>query len=216
MPRTTIPMKKQSNTKRRRKKREYFNDHHVVILHFPSRLVLTMPREEQNLFLTFALAANELSALAHLLDVAGRQEREGFVFEAFADSHYLTVLKLYAGKTYETWELIRRRYFTTKLSAKYDATLYPEARATLKALKKYFSTANNIVSLLRHEGGFHYSRADVGEAFSAVKTCRTFLSGKYIQHRLYRFADLAMIAHLAGQISDDPSVAMKVNQGGCE
>jgi hypothetical protein len=192
----------------RKKKRDHFDNRHVVIIDFPSSLILAMPREEQNLLLTFALAANEISALARLITVAGHQERESFLFDAFVDSQSLTLLKLYAGKIYETWELIRRRYFTTRLSAKYDARLYPEARAALRALKKYFASAN-IVSLLRHEGGFHYSRADVSEAFSSIEMCRLFLSGKHIQHELYRFADLAMLAHLADQISDDPQVAIQ-------
>jgi len=202
---------------KKRKKRSYTKDifdgkdsRHCIVIDLPSALIAKLPLNEQNLVVTFALAANELSALVRVITVAGHQEHDGFVYDAFINSQYLTLLKLYAGKIYETWELIRRRYFGTKLSAKYDSLLSPDALAALMALKKYFGHGKNIVSLLRNEGAFHYSRADVNNAIENVETFRVFFSGRAFYNELYQFADRVMLEHLCDLIAEKPEDAFRI------
>ena len=180
------------------------------VVDLPSSLIRSLPPEEQNLFIIFSLAANELSALVRVLTISSHQEHQGFIFEAFVHSQHLTLLKLYAGKIYEIWQLIQQRYFGTKLSMRYDRILPSDALADLKALKSYFGNGRNIISLLRNEGGFHYSRSDVANSLQRVETCKIFWSGRYFYNELYRFTDLVMLTHLFEQITENPRDAVSI------
>jgi hypothetical protein len=189
---------------------ERYAERSMLIVAIPGANIRSLSAEEQNLFVTFGNAANELAALSRVVTICGHQEHPGYVHEAFVDSQYLTMLKLYAGKVYESWQLIRQRYFGSKLSKKYDSLLKPHAKADLELLKKYFSNGKNVIALLRNEGAFHYSRADIKHMLDDVTVARIYLAGRYFCNELYDFGDLAMTKHLFGQITEKPRDAVTI------
>ena len=149
-------------------------------LRIPTASIKSLPVAEKNLLVAFALAHNELAFLARLGTIGGHQTKRGRIFDAFSLSQQLTILKLYAGKIHECWNLARMRYFGTQLSKIFDPRISAYDRENLRFLKKYFDKSNNIISLVRNEAAFHYSRADVHRALefiSGEKGCITYFAG---------------------------------------
>ena len=182
----------------------------MLAIRIPAANIRALTPEEQNLFVTFANAANELAALARIVTICGHQEHPGDVYEAFVDSQHLTMLKLYAGKVYEGWQLIRQRYFGSKLSQKYDAQLTPEAKRDLDTLKRYFASGKTVIALLRNEGAFHYSRADIKHVLEDMDFAYIYLAGRFYCNELYDFGDQVMTRHLFGQITQRPRDAVSI------
>ena len=175
-------------------------------LRIPTASIKALPVAEKNLLVAFALAHNELAFLARLGTIGGHQARKGRIFDAFSLSQQLTILKLYAGKIHECWNLVRMRYFSTQLSKKYDFRISTYDRENFRFLKKYFNKSRNIISLVRHEAAFHYSRADVYRALdfiSGEQGCITYLAGGNYHYEMYEFGEMAMAAHLFDQIDEN-------------
>jgi hypothetical protein len=94
----------------------------------------------------------------------------------------------------------------TGLSGGEFAALIGTTKDNLKFLKRYFNKSGNVVSLIRNEAAFHYSRANVYEALNSVtgdRGCVTYLAGPRYHHELYEFCEMAMAAHLLDQTDAD-------------
>ena len=121
----------------------------VVELTIPIANMRALSPAEQNLLLTFGVACNELAVLVRLAIFGAHHHRMGRMYEAFAASQQMTIMKLLAGKLHECWKLVRVRYFGSGLSKKYDSIIMPETKADLKTLQRYFKSGSNIL----HESG---------------------------------------------------------------
>ncbi len=82
-------------------------------------------------------------------------------------SQALTIVKILVGKVWEGWELMRKAFFATQLSRKYDTLLSPESHEALERLKRYFGTAN-LINNVRNKFSFHYNIEEIKSGFDAV------------------------------------------------
>ncbi len=181
----------------------------------PKGALKTLTALEQDLLIAFGAAANELAFLARLTTICGHHTHPGKMHAAYAFSQQMTTLKLSAGKIYECWNLVRQRYFGTKLSKQCDATLPSNAVTALAELKKYFANGANIVGLIRNEAAFHFSRAPLHPALDSVPddaVCHSYLAGVHYYLELFDFCEIAMAGHLLEQIHKDRYRAMRIIQ----
>jgi hypothetical protein len=180
-------------------------------IRIPTTSIRALGVLEQNLLIAFGLAHNELAFLARLATIGGHQTRKGRIFDAFSLSQQLTILKLFAGKIHECWNLVRLRYFNTHLSKTFNGRISADSKNNLKYLKKYFNKPGNAISLIRNEAAFHYSRTNVHESLDHIAGslgCITYLSGNRYYNELYDFCEMAMSAHLLDQINQNRSRAV--------
>lgn len=63
-----------------------------------------------------------------------------------------------AGVMCEANNIIRKSYYSTKLSAKYASLLEPAPREALGRIKAYFGKTGNLATLFRNNFAFHYDR----------------------------------------------------------
>jgi len=80
---------------------------------------------------------------------------------------------LLAGKLWEGWELIRKTYFSTKLSLSIESKLPDDTLEALGKLKKYFGK-KNIIGSLRNEFAFHYDAQRVRAQLSLAEETDTW------------------------------------------
>jgi len=184
-------------------------------LDLPKSTVQTLSNVEQNLLIAFGAAANELAFLTRLVTVASHQRHKGRMYKAYALSQQLTALKLFAGKIYECWKLVRLRFFNSKLSKAYVPLIPAHSKDALRELKKYFARSKNIVGLIRNEAAFHYSRTDLYPALARMPgeaSYTAYLAGRRYYNELFEFCELAMAGHLLDQIHHDHYRAIRTIQ----
>jgi hypothetical protein len=75
--------------------------------------------------------------------------------------------RVLAGKLWEAWEALRSTWFANKPSPAIAEGLHPNSRASLSALKAYFSRSNVIFDV-RNSFAFHYSAGKLGEQWEDV------------------------------------------------
>jgi hypothetical protein len=188
----------------------------VVELTIPIENMRALSAAEQNLLITFGQACNELAVLIRLAVFgAHHHDRRGRMYEAFAVSQQMTIMKLLAGKLHECWKLVRARYFGTGLSKKYDSIIMRETKADLKVLQRYFNRSSNMIARIRNEAAFHYSNADVRDAFRYVTGKHqglVYMAQKRFYHELHFYAEVAMTGHLLGQVHKDRVKAIRLAQ----
>src|SRR5438477_4731603 len=63
-----------------------------------------------------------------------------------------------AAKLHETFNVIKKGYFATKLAKEYHSRLSPQARESLEALKRYHNRADNLIRKIRNGFASHYDR----------------------------------------------------------
>ena len=69
------------------------------------------------------------------------------------------IFRVIIGKLFESWVLLQKNFFNTKLSKKYETKLPSDGHQSLQKLKKYFGKANNITTI-RNNISFHYPSFD--------------------------------------------------------
>jgi len=187
----------------------------VVELTIPTANMRALSPAEQNLLLTFGVACNELAVLVRLAIFGAHHHRMGRMYEAFAASQQMTIMKLLAGKIHECWKLVRVRYFGSGLSKKYDSIIMRETKEDLKTLQRYFKSGSNIIARIRNEAAFHYSNADVRDSFDYVsgkRECLVYMAQKKFWHELHFYAEVAMAGHLFAHVHKDRAKAIRAAQ----
>ena len=183
----------------------------VTEVYIPLVTLRTLSRDERNLLLTFAHAANDLGAIQRLVMLAQNQPSIASIYDLYTQTQAFTLHKVLAGKLYECWNLIVARYFSTRLGQTYDTKLSQSGQESLSYLKRYFGRNTNIIALIRNDAAFHYSNVDVSGYLDDLtdEDCRVYLSNT-ISHALYWVGEQAMRRHLLQQFDVDNNQAIKI------
>lgn len=161
-----------------------------------------------DLFIVLSMAYNESNALLRLYTISTFQHNPDKFQDLYAESQRFTLLKLYAGKTFETWEVIRSRYFGTSAARSLGAKLDKQELAALEFLKRYFGRSRNLLYIIRNEFAFHYTRASLEHAkkYLSRKKGRTiYLDAKHYWNDLYLAGEFAFHAHYYQRLGLDPT-----------
>jgi len=80
----------------------------------------------------------------------------------------LASAKVLAGKLFESWNVIQKLYFQSRLSKETNEFLREESLLALKELKKYFGNSSNLIATIRNKFSFHYDYNALNSDFSAI------------------------------------------------
>jgi hypothetical protein len=119
-----------------------------------SKLVL-IPEDERIFFVQLTYLLNELYILQKSIYFS-TQETSNVIERKGRNSQALFFVRIQAGKLFEGWELLQKKFFSTKISQKYEIEFSDLGRNSLTELKRYFGK-ENIISMIRNEFAFHYS-----------------------------------------------------------
>jgi len=128
---------------------------------FPKKIFNEIPENERLLFILLGHFNNELAILHKLLVYSMAKPRDDSEHELKAhNAQMLFLARLYAGKLFEGWEVVRKKILSTKeFSMEYEAMSSVEGKAAFDELKKYFGGTNRIANV-RNKYAFHYSSDD--------------------------------------------------------
>jgi hypothetical protein len=82
----------------------------------------------------------------------------------------LMLIRLLGGKLYEGWEMVKRQYFGSKVSATQAGRSELDFVEHQKWLKKYFGDSKNLIHKLRNQYAFHYSVEEAAAITSHLNT----------------------------------------------
>ena len=124
---------------------------------------------ERDLFFLSGHILNELNSLNKVFGWCLRSGGEAgsqtsHLAQGVQSMIYARVL---AGKLWEAWEALRTTWFSSKPSPAFEQSLHADSRASLAALKSYFSRSNLIFDV-RNSFAFHYSAGKLSERWEEV------------------------------------------------
>lgn len=114
-----------------------------------------IPESELQLYVGIQIVISEINCLRKFL-ILQPSSSEDKVMEMAQNSQRLFLLRMLAGKSYESWEFLRMKFLTSKLSNIYEPLLESEEKDSLKKIKRYFGKANALKSV-RNRYAFHYA-----------------------------------------------------------
>lgn len=118
-----------------------------------------VPELERALFVMLGHLVNELNVLNKTFYLCSQFKEEPKWRTHAHTSQALVFARILVGKLYEGWELLRKGYFESQISKRYDEKLNEEAKNGLGKLKQYFGR-DNLIKDIRNNFAFHYSVED--------------------------------------------------------
>ncbi|MDB5928807.1 MAG: hypothetical protein JWR60_514 [Polaromonas sp.] len=169
-----------------------------------------IPSEERSLIIVLAHALNEVNTLNKILFFCTRYDQEPlWVAQAQAAQAFILARPL-VGKLSESWSVLQKGYFQTKLSKAYAGLLEPAATESLDYLKSYFGP-KNLINEVRNNFAFHYSLEHAKTSIpddSSLEDLATYVHQTH-GNSLYYFAEYLMNKALIDLISPaDPELAL--------
>jgi hypothetical protein len=126
-----------------------------------------LPVDERALFLSLAHLSNEIIALQKLIlwsyDVSSENESINNGHVAMS----LMLIKLLSGKLKEGHNLLKKKFFGTKISRSYAQSLSDKCKETLVQLKRYFGN-RNVIDVVRNNYAFHYTPEELNAALPKI------------------------------------------------
>ena len=162
-----------------------------------------LEEKERRILIHCAHTLNELNTLSKLFRLSTMQpnsepERQLMLMQS------MCLLRLLAGKMYESWSTFENLYFGSGLSHSFNARLGTESAAILKNLKRYFSQ-NSAIKTIRHMYAFHYDAAshDHGIAALPEDSALDIFFDKSTENTVYGFAEYVISHSAFSTISED-------------
>ena len=122
---------------------------------------------ERDLFFLSGHILNELNSLNKVFGWCLRSEGGSQTNHLAQGVQSMIYARILAGKLWEAWEALRSTLFSIKPSPNFEQDLHPDSRASLAALKRYFSRSN-LISDVRNSFAFHYSVGKLSEHWEEV------------------------------------------------
>ena len=123
-----------------------------------------MPDDERICLLSFSHAANELSFLDRTLYCTKPDDADDADHTNAQQAYFFFFLRSLAGKSFESWKLIRTNYLSCILGRSNRTYLSEAGSTSLDFLKKYFGKTN-VISTIRNDFASHFSPKRLDERF---------------------------------------------------
>ena len=128
----------------------------VSKIQITKEVLLSMCENERIFFIQSGDLLNDLNVFSKLLMFCmNRQRADKGAMKTARDVQMMCLIRILAGKLHEGWDLVKKSYYGSEISRKYDNLLEPSAKKAVDAIKKYFSHTN-MISLIRNKLAFHY------------------------------------------------------------
>lgn len=162
------------------------------------------PERERVFFILLGHIANEISVLTKLLILSENKSEIEVVKKAYSMQTSI-IARIIIGKLYESWEVIRKNFFGSSLSKKYESKLPTGGKEALQQLKKYFGRKNNIKTI-RNNIAFHYPSFDeINKQLRAIpnKTELHFFLGESNANSNYYMAEEVISNLMLNQVKSE-------------
>ena len=126
-----------------------------------------MPNSELQLYVGSQIIIGEINYLRKLL-IYQPIPSENEVIVSAENSQMIFVLRILAGKLFESWDFLEKAFFTTKLSIVYESLLDSKGKKSLQKLKQYFGRSHPL-SKVRNKFAFHYIQG-IQELINTLQT----------------------------------------------
>jgi len=126
-----------------------------------------IPENERVFMVQFLMFANEISMLQKFIKFSNYPQEGEPVLTSGQNTQTFFLVKLFAGKLFEGYEIVRKNYFGNQLSKQYNSLLPDGSNRALDSLKKYFGR-ENLISLIRNNFAFHYNEDHVRKQLGAI------------------------------------------------
>jgi len=139
----------------------------VINIQLQRDKLLSIPQDERRFFVSIGHSANEINAITKLMYWASITSINSQAEDHGRFTILLLLIRLLAGKLWESWVLYKSKFFGTAISRYYEPMLEGEPANALNSLKRYFGS-RNAANLIRNHFGFHYSPDDVDRVLPEV------------------------------------------------
>jgi hypothetical protein len=140
----------------------------IHTIHVSKAQLDKVPEIERAFYVHIGHLRHELMFLKKLLELSAKEPSDNPVLQDVGVSQQFIVSRLIAGKVWEGWELMRKAFFSTKLSLAIEGDLPEDTKEALADLKKYFGK-KNIIERMRNEFAFHYDSLRVRTQLSSIE-----------------------------------------------
>lgn len=123
--------------------------------------LLSIPIKERNFFIQSARIMDEISILNKAV-MFSSNEQDNEIIRKAQSSQALFFAVIMAGKIFECWEFIKRNFFGSGISKKFESKLSEQDKENLDEIKKYFGK-DNLICLVRNKFAFHYDSSGKSE-----------------------------------------------------
>lgn len=167
----------------------------IYRMKLPKPKLLAMGDAERRLLLVLGHASNELSTLQRLVLFSLQPEYEDEIRGKVAVGRANVVIRLLAGKIWETHELVKTRIHNDRaVATKYVPLMMDGGKAVYERLKKSWGTdSGQILASLRNTHSFHFPQAAaIDAAFDEIEddeVLEMFLC-QHSDGTFYHFAEL--------------------------
>lgn len=146
-----------------------------------------LPEKERIFFIQLAHLSNEITLLTKLLILSNNKSETEVINKAYAMQSSL-IARMSIGKLHESWRLLEKYFFASKLCKVYEPKLAEDGFQALQKLKKYFGK-NNLISDIRNNFSFHYPSFDeIKKQLKAIPDdteFQLFLGNDYVNNNYY-------------------------------
>ena len=171
-------------------------------------LLRKMDLRKRNQLLGCMHAHNELTFLNRMLLFSQNSVSEGELHDQAQSSQMWCLLQLLAGKLYETWKMLAKRFSVSEKAGKQDAViraLDAQQRVSLIWLREYFSgkgVNSKSIVMLRNNTAFHYGGLDVGQAVTNLAPEeKTFHLAQHPVNTLYWIGSAVVFGTIFAEIA---------------
>jgi hypothetical protein len=186
-------------------------------------LLQRMDHRKRNQLLGCMHAHNELTFLNRLLLFSQNSVSEGNLHDHAQSSQMWCVIQLLAGKLYETWNMLARRFSFVGKADKHDpviTALEEKHRTSLVWLQEYFGEKgvnSKPIVVVRNKTAFHYGGLDMGAALKNLTSEeKAFHVARHPVNTLYWIGSAAVFGAIFAEIAilaNPESARQRVDDG---
>ena len=180
-------------------------DFQIIQLQIDRNAIKRLTNRERNQLVGCMNAHNELTVLNRLFMCTIEYPEDADELHSSAQTVQLwCLLQVLVGKIFETWKMLRDRFFGCNPDDPMVTALSPDHRECLAWLERYFMQKNNALAIIRDKAAFHYDKLNIERALSnlAAKEDIIYLAQQPI-NTIYYLGSSLVFRTLFAMISDN-------------
>lgn len=116
-----------------------------------------IPENERIFFVLLGSLLNDLNMFQKLAYFSANIKTGKGILRGAQNFQALSIAQFQAGKLYDGWDLLHKKFFGTKVSKQYERELSGSGKSNLSKLKRYFNRKDNLLCIIRNEFVAHYT-----------------------------------------------------------
>jgi hypothetical protein len=193
-------------------------DFDVIQLEIDEAFVQGLDTRVRNQLMGCMHAHNELTVLNRIFMFGTNPVGGGELADSAGSVQMWCLLQVLAGKLYETWAMVIKRFLAAQPEDSAIAGLRPDHRANLDWLKAYFGESEaglrqSPIRIIRDKTAFHYDKLNLTEAVHNLALHEnTIYLAQHPANSLYYLGSVAVFRAIFSVIADKSGDTSKLTQ----